>query len=173
MARGMRLDPPLLAKEFISKFKTKTIEKRKLTIQEFLQRVFNDCPVADIKEAEEILGLSQFAATVLQRISSEVQEISVLLPNMQRVKVMTPIHDSKIRDLKQLISQQMGMENSNQFQLFQIRNKNYSFKKLLYDDEPVKKIYDEQRESQSSINLFRDTLQYLYTRHYYLPRAQE
>ena len=36
MARGMRLDPPLLAKEFISKFKTKTIEKRKLTIQEFL-----------------------------------------------------------------------------------------------------------------------------------------
>jgi hypothetical protein len=35
MERGLKLDPPLLAKEF-TKFKTKTIEKRKLTIQEFL-----------------------------------------------------------------------------------------------------------------------------------------
>jgi hypothetical protein len=33
MGRGLKLDPPLLAKEFISNFKTKTIEKRKLTIQ--------------------------------------------------------------------------------------------------------------------------------------------
>jgi hypothetical protein len=52
---------------------------------------------------------------VLQRISSEVEEISVLLPNLQRVKVLIPIHDSKIRDLRHLISEQMGMESSNQF----------------------------------------------------------
>lgn len=109
MDRGLRLDPPLLAKEFITKFKTKTIEKRKLTIQEFLERVFNDCPVGDIKEAEEILGLTQVVATVLQRISSEVEEISVLLPNLQKVKVNISIHDSKIKDLKNLISEQMGM----------------------------------------------------------------
>lgn len=44
---------------------------------------------------------------------------------------------------------------------------------MLYDDEPVKKIYDEQREAASSINPFRDSLDYLYTRHYYLPREQE
>lgn len=114
MERGLKLDPPLLAKEF-TKFKTKTIEKRKLTIQEFLERVFNDCPVADLKEVEEILGLSNVASTVLQRISSEIEEITVLLPNLQKVKVLIPIHESKIRDLKHLISEQMGMESSNQF----------------------------------------------------------
>jgi hypothetical protein len=57
-----------------------------------LERVFNDCPVADLKEVEEILGLSHVASTVLQRISSEVEEITVLLPNLQKVKVLIPIH---------------------------------------------------------------------------------
>jgi hypothetical protein len=44
-----------------------------------------------------------------------VEEIAVLLPNLQKVKVMMSIHDSKIRDLKNLISEQMGMDSSNQF----------------------------------------------------------
>lgn len=36
-ARGLKFDPPLLAKEsIIATLKSKTIEKRKLTIQEFL-----------------------------------------------------------------------------------------------------------------------------------------
>jgi hypothetical protein len=67
------------------------------------------------------------------------------LPNLQKVKVLISIHDSKIKDLKYLISEQMGMESSNQFEIFEIRKKNYAVKKLLYEDEPVKKIYDEQR----------------------------
>ena len=39
--------------------------------------------------------------------------------------------------------------------------------------EPIKKIYDEQRESMTSINPFRDMIDYLYTRHYYLRREEE
>ena len=51
--RGLNLNPPLLAKQsLIATLKSKTIEKRKLTIQEFLERVFNNCPITDIKEAE-------------------------------------------------------------------------------------------------------------------------
>lgn len=41
-----------------------------------------------------------------------------------------------------MISEQMGMETTNQFEIFEIRNKNYNSKKLLYDGEPVKKIFD-------------------------------
>ena len=61
---------------------------------------------------------------------------------MQKVKVMMIVYDSQIRDLKHLISERMGMENTNQFEIFEVRNKNWGNKKLLYDSEPVKKIYD-------------------------------
>jgi hypothetical protein len=44
---------------------------------------------------------------------------------------------------------------------------------LIYDAEPVKKIFDEQKESQSSMNPFRDSVDYLYTRHYYLSKQEE
>ena len=62
-----------------------------------------------------------------------MEEVWVYLPNMQKVKVMISVHDSQIRDLKQLISERMGMESTDQFEIFEVRNKNYNSKKLLYD----------------------------------------
>jgi len=81
-----------------------------------LERVFNNCELSEIKEIEEILGVSQISSnTIFQKASSEVEEISVQLPNLQKLKVLIPVHESKIRDLKMLISEQMGMESTNQF----------------------------------------------------------
>lgn len=49
----MKFEPLLLAKEsIISTLKSKTIEKRKLAIQEFLERVFNNCQISEMKEIE-------------------------------------------------------------------------------------------------------------------------
>lgn len=101
-----------------------------------------------------------------------MDEIWVYLPNLQKVKVHITI-DAKIKDLKALISERMGMESTNQFEIFEVRNKNYNSKKLLYDGEPVKKILDEQKESMTSINPFRDVIDYMYTRHYYLSKDEE
>lgn len=110
---------------------------------------------------------------MMPRLSAEAEEVWVFLPNMQKVKVMISVNDSQIRDLKQLISDRMGMENTNQFEIFEVRNKNYAGKKLLYEGEPVKKIFDEERDSLSSINPFRDTVDYIYTRHFYLSKQEE
>ena len=58
---------------------------------------------------------------------------------------MITVAEAQIQDLKQLISERMGMENTNQFEIFEVRNKNMASKKVLYDEESVKKIYDEQK----------------------------
>ena len=51
VSKGMKFDRLLLSKEsIISTLKSKTIEKRKHTIQEFLEKVFNRCQISDIKE---------------------------------------------------------------------------------------------------------------------------
>ena len=57
---------------------------------------------------------------------------------------------------------------NSQFEIFEVRNKNYSTKRLTYDDEPITAIYD----SQQSINLnpFADKLDYMFSRHYYLAK---
>lgn len=72
VAKGMKFEPLLLAKEsIISTLKSKTIEKRKLAIQEFLERVFNNCQISEMKEIEEILGVSQLSSgAMMQRMSA-------------------------------------------------------------------------------------------------------
>ena len=112
-------------------------------------------------------------SAMMPRLTSEMEEVWVYLPNMQKVKVMIGVHEAYIRDLKHLISERMGMESTDQFEIFEVRNKNYNNKKLLYDGEPVKKVFDEQRESMSSMNPFRDSIDYIYTRHYYLSKQDE
>lgn len=48
--KGMKFDRILLAKDSIfSTLKSKTIEKRKHTIQEFLEKVFNNCQISEYK----------------------------------------------------------------------------------------------------------------------------
>ena len=109
--KGIKFDRLLLSKEsIISTLKSKTIEKRKHTIQEFLEKIFNNCQYSELKEVEEILGYSQLGTTAMMpRITAESEEVWVFLPNMQKVKVMISINDSQIKDLKQLISERMGM----------------------------------------------------------------
>ena len=46
---------------------------------------------------------------MMPRLSADMEEVWVYLPNMQKVKVMIVVHDAQIRDLKQLISDRMGM----------------------------------------------------------------
>ena len=55
---------------------------------------------------------------MMPRMTSDMDEVWVFLPNMQKVKVMVVVHDAQIKDLKQLISDRMGMENTNQFEIF-------------------------------------------------------
>ena len=58
-----------------------------------------------MKGKKKILGYSQLGATAMMpRITAEMEEVWVFLPNMQKVKVMISIHDSQIKDLKHLIS---------------------------------------------------------------------
>ena len=173
--RGLVFDPPLLIKEsIIATLKSKTIEKRKLAIQEFLERVFNSGSIGSLTDIEEILGVQQVGSgPFLKRLTSQMEEITILLPNLQRVKVLMSVHESKTKDLKSMISQQMGMDSSDQFEVFEVRNRNFAAKKLIYDDEPVRRIWEEQVEAAGSINPFRDTLEYMYTRHYYLKKDDE
>lgn len=92
---------------------------------------------------------------------------------MQKMKLKMCIKCSKVRDLKNLLVSNLNLETSGQFEIFEVRNKNLSSKKLLYEDESLSKIYEEQKNATSSINPFRDTLDYIYTRHYYLNTDEE
>jgi len=50
VTKGMKFDRLLLSKEsIIATLKPRTIEKRKHTIQEFLEKVFNNCQISEFK----------------------------------------------------------------------------------------------------------------------------
>ena len=78
--------------------------------------MFNSGSIGDLADIEEILGLQQVGpGPFLKGITSQMEQITTVLPNLQKVKALISVHESKIRDLKFIISQQMGMDSSEQF----------------------------------------------------------
>jgi hypothetical protein len=51
-----------------------------------------------------------------------------------------------------------------------VRNKNYSTKRLTYDDESITSIYDYQQSV--CLNPFADKVDYMFSRHYYLSKEE-
>jgi hypothetical protein len=52
-----------------------------------------------------------------------------------------------------------------------VRNKNYSTKRLTYDDESITSIHDYQQSV--CLNPFADRVDYMFSRHYYLSKEEE
>lgn len=97
-------------------------------------------------------------------------EVQILLPNSETVVVKVNAQWDKIKDLKKLIEEKLGLIYGSQFEIFEIKN---NARRLLHEDESVAKIYEEQKSVLGSLNPFKNSIVYLYTRHYYLSSEEE
>ena len=91
--------------------------------------------------------------------------IKITLPNKTLVELRVNADFDKIKDVKKLLSQQLGLICNSQFEIFEIKDK---IKRLMHDDESSNKIYEEQKSVFNTLNPFKDEVIFLFTRHYYL-----
>lgn len=163
--KKIKVSLPSLNKETLfATNKSKTIEKRKLIIQEFLERMLNCAECYNVPEIFKVLNLS-----LNEKNKRNDAEISILLPSLQVVKVMVDVKSANISDLKEAVAMNLGLIHHSQFEIFQQRGKDQ--RRVMHDDEPVLPIYEEQ--SGFSFNLFKESTSYVYTRHHYLSAEEE
>ena len=109
--KKIKINLPSLSREtlFVTS-KSKTIEKRKLIIQEFLERILNCAECYNLPEIFKVLKLS-----MKEKDQRSEAELIINLPSMQVVKVTLDVKSASISELKEAVAQNLGLTYSSQF----------------------------------------------------------